>query len=111
MSGTIKYSEDLTNLVNEVLMSELEGMDFEEELEGSNSKFAIMCTVVSDNDCMPTGVYGVYNRATGIRETETRQLGAAVLWAEALANPEKAKQDSSKPVTFPGLESKKPTNH
>ena len=109
MAGHVKYSEDLNNFVNEIIMGELEGMDFDTELEGSNSKFAIIPTVVSDNDCMPTAVYGIYNRETGVRETETRQHGAAKLWTEALANPAKASGSGGDASPFPGLGSSRKT--
>ena len=70
--------------VNERIASELWDVRFGDELEGGNELFSIRPALVVERSGQPIAVYGVYNRETGVRETETRQYHAAKEWVKAL---------------------------
>jgi len=63
----------------------LDGLNFEDELAGGNEDFYIkVIAIVSDGGNM-LPMYGVFNRTTGVRESETRQYAAAKTWVDVLS--------------------------
>lgn len=89
------------NLMQQCIKSELRAVDMTQELKGSNDNYAIMITVIQEDGSNPSAVYGVYNRETGVREIETRQLQAAYKWVDALS---KMTYGTDGVAELPGLE-------
>ena len=89
------------NLMQQCIKSELRGVNMTQELKGSDDNYAIMITVIQEDGSNPSAVYGVYNRETGVREIETRQLQAAYKWVEALS---KMTYGTGGIAELPGLE-------
>jgi len=79
---------------------ELRRVDTVGELTGSDEHYAVKITITQEDGCPPTAVYGVYNRQTGVREIETRQLQAAFKWVDALSKMTYGPSG----VEMPGLE-------
>lgn len=70
--------------MSEVTLGELEKIDFESELDGSNDLYYIKPTIASIMDGEREVVYGVFKRDTHVMEAATKQTAAAVEWASAL---------------------------
>ena len=79
---------DKTNVLAEQFYKQnvaiMEEVRWDEEMHGSTPLFAIKPCIakLSDGEFLP--VYGIFNRETGFREAEQRQLNAAQTWAAAL---------------------------
>lgn len=94
----LEYNE---SVLQDCIKSELRAVDLTTELRGSDDHYAIMITVTQEDEYVPSVVYGVYNRETGVREIETRQLQAAYKWVDALSKMTYGTQGVSE---LPGLE-------
>lgn len=95
MSRDTVYNEAL----EERMSADLTGITWDEELEGSNEAYLITPAVLFDVERdMYVVVYGVYNRATSIRETETRQLNAAIEFVNIMTTAQAQRSG------LPGLE-------
>lgn len=72
------------NKSDELEEAYVESLTYDEEIEGGTDLFAIkMCIITTEAGNM-VPMYGLYNRETGVREAEQRQLSAAKTWAEVL---------------------------
>lgn len=77
-------NDSVWNIVSTTFQGEFNKLALGEDLAGSNSEFAIRPTFAVNENQEPISVYGIFNRTTGVRETETRQYSAAKEWVQAL---------------------------
>jgi hypothetical protein len=96
------YTGNVTGIVSDVKDRELDHIDWEHELEGSNHDYFIRPTITLTEHGEPHARYGVFNRATGVQEAEAYQIVMARAWAEKLAEALN-KKETTKPnvVEFP----------
>ena len=59
-------------------------LTYDEELDGGTDMFAIKLCVITTEAGNLVPMYGLFNKKTGVREAEQRQLSAAITWAEVL---------------------------
>jgi hypothetical protein len=77
--------EGIQFYAGEVACDDAEAVDFKSILEDqSNDQFYVKPTFVDQYGGIPSVVYGIYNRKTGVMEADTRQLSAAKEWVDAL---------------------------
>lgn len=67
-----------------VIASDMDSVEFGKVLDGSNSTYEIRPTCAFGMSGKPYVTYGIFNVATGVMETETRQHPAAKEWVTAL---------------------------
>lgn len=63
--------------------AELKSIEFGKEL-GGNDKYYVAPVLGLTVAGEPMAKYGIFNRATGLMEADTRQFHSALGWAEAL---------------------------
>lgn len=90
--------------LNKILIDEIKDLDFNEVLD-ENENFYIQPTIVIERSGQMIAVYGIYNKNTGIRESESRQFGGAQEWMRVLNNSAMGVQED-----LPGLVSDETTH-
>ena len=81
MDNTSKFME----MVDDVALEAFGEVKFGLILDGSNSLYEIRPTIAFGMSGKPYTTYGIFNVATGVMETESRQLPAAKEWVQALS--------------------------
>jgi SepF-like predicted cell division protein (DUF552 family) len=82
----MKHAEwnDIKEFASEVMVAEGDKVTFEEIAEASNADYYVKPTYVSQYDGAPNICYGIFNRETQVMEADTRQISAAIEWANVL---------------------------
>lgn len=93
-----QVKKDVQRLIDNIRQREFFKINFDDvPLRGSTDLYDIRIAILREpaGDFLP--VYGIYNKETGLRETETRQFKGAQDWAKSLTAVAKGGQ-------LPGLE-------
>ena len=101
MSDTFNYGQCTNGITMDVKLAELEKIDFDAEVEGSNEDYFIRPTITLTSFGEPHARYGIFNRKTGLQEAESYQLVTAKQYATRLSELLHGKDNVT---TLPGLE-------
>jgi len=80
----MELSAKFSSEIEDVLSDEFSLTRMMVELPGGNESFCIKPTYSFAVSGDPYVVYGIFNRATGVREADTTQYAAAKEWVQAL---------------------------
>lgn len=88
----MELTSELRNEVSAALEDEWHRARINVPIEGGNDSFEIRPCFAFTGAGDPFVAYGVFNKATGIREAETVQYSAAKQWVEALTRIAKGEE-------------------
>lgn len=86
--------------LNKILLDEIKDVDFNEVLHESEH-YAVRPCIVIERSGQMIAVYGIYNKSTGIREAETRQMGGAEEYVKVLTKARNGEFDDLPGLTVP----------